>query len=101
MDQRANAQEKEQIRTAIVRTALKHHLVSQYTSLIAVDVTPSRAKVDKLNKTSVPGHLPQGWQYNKVFGSMPRTATDARFNFIMGFLLLAGGLYLRRYIPRV
>ena len=32
------------IRNAVLDVALTHHLVSKYTSLVAVDVTPTRAR---------------------------------------------------------
>ena len=48
--------------------ALAHHLVSRVTSLVAVDVTPSRPKNEDLNSTKLPLNLPEGWDFDKVFG---------------------------------
>jgi Ca-activated chloride channel family protein len=48
--------------------ALAHHLVSRVTSLVAVDVTPSRPAGEKLNQTKMPLNLPAGWDFDKVFG---------------------------------
>jgi len=53
----------------ILKTALAHHLVSRLTSLIAVDLTPSRPQGDKLATRKLPLELPQGWNFDKVFGS--------------------------------
>lgn len=48
--------------------ALAHHLVSRVTSLVAVDVTPSRPNGDPLGSAKVPLNLPAGWDFDKVFG---------------------------------
>jgi Ca-activated chloride channel homolog len=81
--------EFESIKQTIIETALEHHLVSKYTSLVAVDVTPVRPKDQGLDSHAIPTHLPKGWEHNKVFGhKFPATATDARMNFIIGLLLI-------------
>ena len=81
--------EFESVKKIIINTALDHHLVSKFTSLIAVDLSPVRPSNRKLNSNAVPGHLPLNWQYDKVFGQkFPDTATDARLNFIIGILLM-------------
>ena len=81
--------EFESVKKIITNTALEHHLVSKFTSLIAVDLSPVRPSNKKLNSHPVPGHLPLNWQYDKVFGQkFPDTATDARLNFIIGILLM-------------
>jgi Ca-activated chloride channel homolog len=88
MQQKRDA-EFESIKKTIIETALEHHLVSKYTSLVAVDVTPVRPKDKELDSKAIPTHLPAGWDHNKVFGQQfPATATDARINFVIGFVLL-------------
>ena len=52
----------------VLSVALGHHLVSRLTSLVAVDVTPSRPTEEPLAKTGVPVNLPKGWDFEKVFG---------------------------------
>jgi Ca-activated chloride channel family protein len=52
----------------VLDVALEHHLTSRLTSLVAVDVTPSRPLNDGLNSARVPLNLPDGWVYDKVFG---------------------------------
>jgi Ca-activated chloride channel family protein len=47
---------------------VKHHLVSRLTSLVAVDVTPSRPADAPLESGHVPLNLPDGWDFDKVFG---------------------------------
>jgi Ca-activated chloride channel family protein len=57
-----------QIDHAVLDVALSHHLASRLTSLVAVDVTPSRPADAKLSTRKVPLNLPDGWVYDKVFG---------------------------------
>ncbi|MCG8380498.1 MAG: marine proteobacterial sortase target protein [Proteobacteria bacterium] len=88
MEQKRDA-EFESIKQIIIETALEHHLVSKFTSLVAVDVTPVRPGDQGLDSKAISTHLPEGWEYNKVFGhQFPATATDARINFIIGLILL-------------
>lgn len=56
---------------AIEKLALDLHLVSRMTSLVAVDVTPSRPKGQKLDETTLPLNLPEGWDFEKVYGEKP------------------------------
>jgi Ca-activated chloride channel family protein len=60
------------IRSAVIETALHHHLVSKYTSLVAVDVTPSRPDGTPLASHKLPHNLPHGWDFDKVFGETHR-----------------------------
>ena len=88
MEQKRDA-EFQSIKQLIIDTALEHHLVSKFTSLVAVDVTPVRPQDKNLASHAIPTHLPAGWDHNKVFGQpFPATATDARLNLIIGMLLL-------------
>lgn len=82
---------------AIITTALDHHLVSKYTSLVAVDMTPSRPADAALKTGAVPNNLPQGWNHEAVFGQLPKTATAAELNLLVGLLLLlaASGFWLQ------
>ena len=86
---------EDDVREAVVDVALAHHLVSKYTSLVAVDKTPVRPVDADLKSGAVPTNLPEGWEYDKVFGELPQGATDSRWNLLAGFLalLLASGLY--------
>lgn len=53
----------------VLAVALEHHLVSRLTSLVAVDVTPTRPEGTPLASADVPLNLPEGWDFEKVFGS--------------------------------
>lgn len=57
----------------ILSVALNHHLVSRLTSLVAVDVTPSRPDGEDLASAQIPVNLPDGWNFEKVFGGAPAT----------------------------
>jgi len=64
----------------ILQTALEHHLVSRLSSLVAVDVTPSRPDGKPLVERDMPVNLPSGWDFEKVFGEVgaaPGTAKRA------------------------
>jgi Ca-activated chloride channel family protein len=88
---RENAPEPE-VRTAVVDLALSHHLVTKYTSLVAIDRTPVRPDATALKSAALPTNLPDGWTYAAVFGELPRGATDARLNLLLGMSLLAAAL---------
>jgi Ca-activated chloride channel family protein len=90
--------DKEAVREAVLAIALKHHLVTRYTSLIAVDVTPVRPADEILDLQAVPVNLPHGWSEEAVFGSLPKTATPAALHLMLGSLaaLLAALGRLRR-----
>ena len=47
--------------TEILDLALRHHLVSRRTSLVAVDVTPVRSAQDPLHSRQIANNLPKGW----------------------------------------
>jgi Ca-activated chloride channel family protein len=66
----------------ILRVALEHHLVSRRTSLVAIDVTPARPEGTPLTQRDLPVNLPDGWDYEKVFGP-DRAVTAARHASMM------------------
>ena len=81
----------------MIGIALRHHLVSKYTSLVAVDKTPSRPANTGLNKEQVPNLLPHGQSQRAIFG-FPATATPAGMHRRTGslFILLATLLLMHR-----
>ena len=60
----------------ILKTALDHHLVSRLTSLVAVDITPSRDLSDPLISRTVPTQLPKGWDFAKLAAAVPRARSE-------------------------
>ena len=95
MDEERRGGDAEALRASILETALTHHLVSKYTSLIAVDKTPARPAGDPLSREQVPNLMPYGQSTNAIFG-FPATATRAPAQRIMGaaWLLSAFLLYV-------
>ena len=93
MDVERRSQEPDEVRKAIVDTAIAHHLVSKYTSLVAVDKTPARPTGDPLNSDQVPNLLPYGQSMNAILG-FPATATNAPLLRMTGLLTLLLGLAL-------
>ena len=58
----------EEARKQVVALALEHSLVTEFTSLVAVDDTPARPGEESLTSRDVPINLPKGWDHSKVFG---------------------------------
>jgi Ca-activated chloride channel family protein len=97
MESLALGANEEKVRDEVLKTALEHHLVSKYTSLVAVDTVVSKP-VQSENETeiadaelqvAVKTHLPQGWQAAAVFGGGSQTATPATLRMLVGVCLLA------------
>jgi len=88
MDQWRRSDEKGQseIRGSVIAHAIRYHLVTRFTSLVAVEqvvVNPS----GQSNTSAVPTELPSGMQMNKVFGA-PATGTADAFLEALGLALL-------------
>jgi len=101
LDQRSADGSDEAVRKAVIEVALAHHLVSRYTSLVAVDVTPVRPADKDLNTHAMKTNLPHVQYYEHIFG-LPQTATSGQVNILVGLfcLMLAVilfGLRSRRY----
>lgn len=92
-----NGRTPEQVRQGITQLALAHHLVSETTSLVAVDRTPARPANEALHAGDVPANLPAGWRHDTTFGqggTLAATATPAALKLMIGMLLLAAGFAL-------
>ena len=96
MDRRTRGVPEDEVRPQVVEVALAHNLVSRYTSLVAVDVTPTRPDWAGLKTGAVPTNLPAGWQYSKVIGSLPQGGTAGRMHLLTALLVLVAGMLLRR-----
>ncbi len=98
MDQQTQENDKALFRQSIVDLALKHHLVSRYTSLVAVDVTPARPDAQPLHTHALKTTVPHGMKYEAIFG-WPQTATPATLYLLLGSLLLClTWIWSRRYL---
>ncbi|MDH5562213.1 MAG: marine proteobacterial sortase target protein [Nitrospirota bacterium] len=101
MDQQTQDHDKALLlRQSVLDLSLKHHLVSRYTSLVAVDVTPVRPDGQALHTHALKTNLPHGMQYEAIFG-WPQTATPATLYLVVGSLLLGvTWIWSRRYLAR-
>ncbi|MEQ1626485.1 MAG: marine proteobacterial sortase target protein, partial [Nitrospira sp.] len=72
---------------AVLDVALPHHLVSKYTSLVAVDVTPVRPLDKTLQAHAMKTNLPDGQDYQAIFG-LPQTATSGQLQILLGLATL-------------
>ena len=72
----------------ITGIALEHHLVTPFTSLVAVDITPAGTPVQTCETRPVPLNLPAGWGGGVDGSSLPGTATPAPLLMLMGAVLL-------------
>lgn len=87
MDELARGAPIEQVKPKVVKVALEHHLVSAYTSMVAVDVTPT-GPTEGLKSALVKASLPAGYEAN-----LPQTDTAATLQLLLGLLaLLAAGM---------
>ena len=97
-----------ELKQQIVQTSIDHHLVSRFTSLVAVDVTPVNSS-GLLHSEKLKTNLPQGWKLGQNMQParqqilmaqihLPQTATSASLHLIIAFMLfsLAMVFYLIR-----
>ncbi len=111
-----------EVRHAVADLGLRFHLVTKYTSLVAVDVTPTAPVGVEPDTRAVPTRLPKGWQHESVFGrqrrpvrvaartsqgpaglggSLPQTATPALLLVLLGSGGLGAAALLRRATRRI
>jgi Ca-activated chloride channel family protein len=96
MDSIREGAAEEQVRVQVIDLASAHRLVTKYTSFVAVDKTPVRPSDAQLKLAALPTNLPDGWQYDKVFGELPQGATDSRFALLTGAALMLLSLAMLR-----
>jgi Ca-activated chloride channel family protein len=87
-------EERKKLRDEIVATALRHRLVTAYTSRVAVEERIHRAPDGQLVTARVPTVLPKGWSASEFFP----TASCEWLRILAGAILLGagGGLGLLR-----
>jgi len=100
MESLALGADGEKVRAEVLKTALEHHLVSKYTSLVAVDRVVSRPKNASVEQAAVKTQLPQGWQATAVFGGGAQTATPAAIRLLVGICLLMVAVSISLYRSR-
>ena len=77
-----------QLREQIIHTALSSHLVSKFTSLVAVEKQPSNPNQYPNKTKSIPRHLPHGWSKQSWVTSLPRTGTNTKQRLGVGIFLI-------------
>ncbi|MGB0910293.1 MAG: marine proteobacterial sortase target protein [Nitrospirales bacterium] len=87
MDNRINGNDRDLVRDQIIELAMHHHLVSRYTSLVAVDITPTRSSEQSLSTHAMKTNLPHGQNHTAIFG-LSAGATPGTWHILVGFLLL-------------
>ena len=100
-----NTERRNELRAGATQLALKHGLVSQYTSLVAVDHTPARPDNEAAHGTAVPRHLPKGFSakhtLNTTGGKLAQGSTGLWLQMLFGAVLLLlavafGAVFLTR-----
>ncbi len=86
IDSRVAGIDEALIRKLVIETALEHHLVSPYTSLVAVDKTPARSAAAALERRNIDNTMPAGAQWQAAF---PQTATPGPLLRWLGAIVLA------------
>lgn len=92
---------RETIKQEITDTALKHHLVSRFTSLVAVDVTPVNV-TELLYQQRMKNNLPHGWRVPSASNGLmlAQTATGSPFKLLMSLLLFLAAFLMYRFFYR-
>ena len=98
MDSLSSGADPQDVEQEITALALSNHLVSRYTSLVAVEEKVSRpGDAEKLlEKQKVQPILPAGWVHEKIFAGGADTATSAPLSIFLGLFFLALSALLAR-----
>ena len=93
-----NDTERNSIRQQVTNTALQHHLVSRYTSMVAVDVTPANTD-GMLYRERLKNNLPHSWKKQSSVDGIMLAQADAgtQQNLFLSLLLFITGLLLYRW----
>ncbi len=92
LDEHIHSPRENDARQQIIEVALEHHLVSRYTSLVAVEQKVTAAVNGPLKSATISNHLPAGSR-GQAFG-YPSTATGWRLELFFGVLLLVSSLLI-------
>ena len=91
MDRFSEGADPVSVKSEVVRVALQHHLVSQYTSLVAVDRSPQGFADATCGSEMTPMSNGGG----EAVGDLPQTATPAALYLLISVALIAGAITLR------
>jgi len=90
-DAKARGMDPEIVREASLQVALKHQILSPYTSFVAVDKTPVRVQQELMRKMVAKSNMPAGLSWKKVHG--PQTATAMELYLLAGGILISFALF--------
>lgn len=78
MDSLREGRDLDEVAVEVAAIGVRHQLVTRWSSLVAVDVTPTAPAGASPETRNVPSLLPAGWDFSKIFGSgRMRTPADA------------------------
>ena len=97
LDEKTRGKPEAEVRAAVLKVALRHKLLSPYTSFVAVETAPGHPAAEPLQKSPVPNARPDG-QSDQPY-AWPRTATSGRWDLFTGALLLLLALLLQLLYP--
>lgn len=83
------AANESRVEQQVLALALKYHLVSSQTSLVAVDVTAHKPQGIDSRQQRIASGMPSGWLRPEM---LPQTATSSRLSLLLGALLSAFSL---------
>ena len=92
MDRLVQGEAKQEIRPQVLDIALKHHLVSRYTSFVAVDRTPVRHEDEPLDEHRLTPRLPADMANSGR--RFPSTALNTGPQLLLALILALAGLVL-------
>jgi Ca-activated chloride channel family protein len=86
--------DKDELKAQIENVAMQHHLVSAYTSLVAVDTTPTA--LDISHDRELKPHLPLSMNKTRSLqGRLPQTSTDGPLHLLFGLILMGVAVCIR------
>ncbi len=75
MDTLREGRALDDVSAEVAAIGVRHQLVTRWSSLVAVDVTPTAPVDADLETRNVPSLLPAGWDFSKIFGGGRRRTT--------------------------
>ena len=77
IDSMRGGADRARVAEEVTTLGLRHHLVTKWTSLVAVDVTPTAPVGVEPDTRWIPTLLPKGWTLRGLFGGAPRAVGEA------------------------
>ena len=98
MDKQANGQTPDDLRQQVLDIALPHKLLSQFTSFIAVDKTPTRPAIGQIKTSPMANAKPKGQTMQSY--AYPQGSTSAGISIVWAIILLGlySALHLRKNV---